>query len=182
VTKPLEERSRDRGVYETDRERPSRTGHPDRPQRRMHEKLIFIFDHILWAGSLDPLSQSSTQEVMERRDSRAIVDDHNSLLRLDELIGAYAAGETICPYYGGEVVAAEGRDDAYYWRCVADDCFSRSIGDPMRVDGRILCRQLRLRSPGRVPMAEREAVGALHGQTSSPAAVCPESSPPPGNV
>ena len=57
---------------------------------------------------------------MERRDSRAIVEDYTQLLRLDELIGAYAAGETVCPYCGKEVFAAEGRDDAFYWRCVDD--------------------------------------------------------------
>jgi hypothetical protein len=140
VTKPLEERSGDRGVYEQIESGLRGWGIQIAHKRRMHEKLIFIDDHILWAGSLNPLSQSTTQEVMERRDSRAIVDDYTKLLRLDELIGAYRAGETICPYCGSEVVAAEGRDDAYYWRCVVDDCFSRSIGDPMPIDGKVVCR------------------------------------------
>ena len=34
---------------------------------RMHEKLVFIDDDILWSGSLNSLSFTDTQEVMERR-------------------------------------------------------------------------------------------------------------------
>jgi hypothetical protein len=109
---------------------------------RMHEKLVFIDDEVLWHGSLNPLSFSDTQEIMERRRSKAVVEDYQRTLRLEELLGAYEqreAGEGACPFCGGEIVAAEGRDDPFYWRCVEDRCFSRSIGDPMPKDGMVVC-------------------------------------------
>jgi hypothetical protein len=46
----------------------------------MHEKLVFVNDELLWSGSLNSLSFSETQEVMERRISRAVVDDYMRVL------------------------------------------------------------------------------------------------------
>jgi len=109
---------------------------------KMHEKLVFVDDDLLWHGSLNPLSFSDTQEIMERRRSKAVVDDYQRTLRLEELLGAYElreAGEGACPFCSGEIVAAEGRDDPFYWRCVEDSCFSRSIGDPMPKNGMVVC-------------------------------------------
>jgi hypothetical protein len=106
----------------------------------MHEKLVIIDGRVLWQGSLNPLSFSATQEIMERRDSRDIVADYSRVLRLDDLLGPYRNNETTCPYCDSEVVAAEGAREPFYWRCVVDGCFSRSIGDPMPVDGRVICR------------------------------------------
>ena len=143
VTKPLEERRRDRTIYEQIESGLRSWGIQVAHKRGMHEKLVFIDDRVLWQGSLNPLSQSTTQEVMERRESREIVRDYQSVLRLEELIGSYSAGETTCPYCGSEVVAAEGLNDVYYWRCVIDGCFARSIGDPMPVDGKVVCRNCR---------------------------------------
>jgi len=51
-------------------------------KRGMHEKLIFVDDEILWSGSLNPLSYSSTQEVMERRVNREVVSSFSHTLCL----------------------------------------------------------------------------------------------------
>jgi hypothetical protein len=155
ITKTLEERSRDRGVY-LNIERALRSwGIRVVHKKGMHEKLVMIDGEILWQGSLNPLSYSSTQEIMERRASREILADYARVLRLDDLLAAYRADQTRCPYCGGEVVASEGANEPFYWRCVEDRCFTRSIGDPMPVDGRVVCHscggQLEFRWPNRDP-------------------------------
>lgn len=155
ITKTLEERSADRGKYleieEALRDWGVRVVH----KKGMHEKLVMIDGEVLWQGSLNPLSYSSTQEIMERRTSREIVADYGRVLRLDDMLTAYRADETDCPYCGGEVVAAEGPNEPFYWRCVEDGCFTRSIGDPMPVDGRVVCHscggQLEFRWPNANP-------------------------------
>lgn len=140
ITKTVEERLRDASVYEG-LERALRSwGVLVVHKRHMHEKLVIIDDGILWQGSLNPLSFSSTQEIMERRESKDIIKDYTRVLRLDDLLAPYTNEETACPYCGNEVVAAEGAGEPFYWRCVVDHCFSRSIGDPMPVDGRVICR------------------------------------------
>lgn len=106
---------------------------------RMHEKLVFIDDDILWSGSLNPLSFSDTQEVMERRDSAKVVSDYSSTLRLNELLAASEAGELVCPVCESEIMAAEGSEEPYYWRCIVDGCFTRSIDQPMPTDGCLTC-------------------------------------------
>jgi len=108
-------------------------------KRRMHEKLVFIDDEILWMGSLNPLSFSNTQEVMERRASRKVVDDFIQTLRLNELIGEYDHGSPTCPICRNEVVASEGTNEPFYWRCVEEGCYSRSIDQPPLEDGVITC-------------------------------------------
>jgi hypothetical protein len=140
ITKPLEERSGDRSVYVEIEQGLRNWGARVVHKRGMHEKLVIVDKQILWQGSLNPLSFSSTQEIMERRHSREIVADYVRVLRLDDLLHAYRAEETKCPYCGNEVVAAEGPHEPFYWRCVEDGCFTRSIGDSMPVDGRVVCR------------------------------------------
>jgi predicted nucleic acid-binding Zn-ribbon protein len=105
----------------------------------MHEKLIFIDRNILWAGSLNPLSYSNTGEHMERRVSREVFDDYARKLRLNELITEYDAGYPTCPICGNEVVAREGPDDPFYWRCIIEGCYTRSIDQPPLKDGIITC-------------------------------------------
>jgi hypothetical protein len=139
ITKTLEERTRDRAVYQEIEQALRNWGVRVVHKKGMHEKLVILDDQVLWQGSLNPLSFSATQEIMERRDSRDIVADYARVLRLDDLLEPYRANETRCPYCGGEVVAAEGPNEPFYWRCVEDDCFTRSIGDPMPVDGRVVC-------------------------------------------
>ena len=105
----------------------------------MHEKLVFVDDEIVWSGSLNPLSYSNTQEIMERRRSPEVVKDFVSTLRLNELIGAYDAGDDKCPICGREMMPAEGADDPFYWRCAEEGCFSRSVDDPPLRGGMLTC-------------------------------------------
>lgn len=104
----------------------------------MHEKLVFIDDEILWSSSLNPLSYSDTQEIVERRESRDVVKDYKLTLRLDELVGAYDMGHDKCPVCGDEMMPAEGADDPFYWRC-AQGCYTRSIDDPPLQGGMLTC-------------------------------------------
>jgi hypothetical protein len=105
----------------------------------MHEKLVFIDDDIIWSGSLNPLSFSNTQEVMERRKSKAVLDDYFQILRLNGLLAIPGKAESKCPICGSEMIAAEGADQPYYWRCINDDCYSRSIDQPYPFDGVLSC-------------------------------------------
>ncbi|MFO7667195.1 MAG: AAA domain-containing protein, partial [Desulfobacterales bacterium] len=108
-------------------------------KRRMHEKLAIIDNSILWIGSLNILSYSNTQEIMERRLSKNVVEDFIKTLRLFDLLREYEDGPPTCPICKSEVVASEGRDEPYYWRCVIDDCYSRSIDQPHINSGIISC-------------------------------------------
>lgn len=105
----------------------------------MHEKVVVIDDGILWQGSLNPLSFSDSQEVMERRDSREVVDHYSKTLRLAELLELYVTGQGECPFCGSELMPAEGRDEPFYWRCVEDGCHTRGIFDDAPKDGRVAC-------------------------------------------
>jgi hypothetical protein len=109
-------------------------------KRNMHEKVVLIDDEILWTGSLNALSFSDTQEIMERRKSAKIAEDYIETLRTNELLELFAAGEARCPVCNEELVASEGTDEPFYWRCLTAGCHTRSIGDPAPKDGRIVCR------------------------------------------
>ncbi len=106
---------------------------------RMHEKLVFIDDDITWVGSLNPLSYSDTRETMERRKNEAVLSDYFQALRLSDLIGVQGTEESKCPICGSEMVAAEGAEEPYYWRCVNDDCYTRGIDQPYPFDGVLTC-------------------------------------------
>jgi hypothetical protein len=108
---------------------------------RMHEKLVFIDDCVTWNGSLNPLSFSNTQEVMERRCSRTVMTEYFKALRLDELLAVSGTNACMCPICGSELMAAEGADQPYYWRCVNDDCYARSIDQPYPSDGVLSCHR-----------------------------------------
>ncbi len=108
------------------------------PKAGMHEKLVFIDDDIIWVGSLNPLSFSNTQETMERRKSTAVSSDYAKTIRLRELVREYREGRPTCPICRSEMIAAEGRDDPYYWKCVEQDCYTRSIDEPP-IGDEILC-------------------------------------------
>jgi hypothetical protein len=141
VTKSLEERPKGHQVITSEMEGAlARWGATVVHKFHMHEKLVFIDDAILWSGSLNPLSFSDTQEVMERRESPAVVSDYTRILQLDRLLGAQSAREDRCPVCDGELVAAEARNgDAFYWRCLVPDCYTRSIDAPAPRDGLIPC-------------------------------------------
>ncbi len=111
-------------------------------KRGMHEKLVFIDDSILWEGSLNPLSFRDTQEHMERRFSKKVFAEYASTLRLNDLIEGYNDGTPRCPICNGEMIACEGRDEPYYWRCVNEDCsYTRSIDQPTIQGGIINCNR-----------------------------------------
>lgn len=104
----------------------------------MHEKLIFLDNDLLWGGSLNPLSHSRTQEVMERRASESVVADYAKTLRLAELLAAFEGDAQRCPICGSEIIASEGGDgDPFYWRCSVDGCYSRGVDDPPLQNGMI---------------------------------------------
>lgn len=107
-------------------------------KQRMHERLIFIDDTVLWEGSLNPLSYGDTEEYMERRISKRVVEEYEKTLRLHELLQEYASGSPVCPICQSEVVACEGTDEPYFWRCVCDGCYTRGIDQPLQ-DGMITC-------------------------------------------
>jgi hypothetical protein len=106
---------------------------------RMHEKLVFIDEDVTWSGSLNPLSFSNTQEIMERRKSKAVLKDYFQILRLIELLAAHGKPEGKCPICGAEMIAAEGADQPYYWRCINNECFTRGIDQPYPYNGILTC-------------------------------------------
>ena len=106
---------------------------------RMHEKLIFIDEDITWSGSLNPLSFSNTQEIMERRKSKNVLNDYFQILRLKELLETQKTPESKCPICTAEMIAAEGADQPYYWRCINEKCYTRSIDQPYPFDGVLKC-------------------------------------------
>ncbi len=107
-------------------------------KQTMHQKLIFIDDSVLWEGSFNPLSYGDTEGYMERRISKRVVEEYEKTLRLHELLQAYANGSPACPICQSEIVACEGEDTPYFWRCVCDGCYTRGIDQPLE-DGIITC-------------------------------------------
>ncbi|MGR3179617.1 MAG: AAA domain-containing protein [Candidatus Anammoxibacter sp.] len=106
---------------------------------RMHEKLVFIDDDIIWSGSLNPLSFLNTQEIMERRKSKDVLRDYSKILRIEELLGVQGKPEAFCPICNAAMIAAEGADQPFYWRCTKDECYTRSIEQPYPLDGVLTC-------------------------------------------
>lgn len=140
VTKPLEERGkRDKSNYRSLESALQTWGATVIHKQGMHEKLVVIDDTIIWSGSLNPLSFSDTQEIMERRVSKLVVKEYAQIVRLEELIAEYDGGTPKCPICEAEMVANEGRDDPYYWKCVTPDCYTRSIDQPRIKNGIIVC-------------------------------------------
>ena len=141
VTKALSERSgSELSTFKMIEDQLRDTGIAVIHKLRMHEKLVFVDDDVVWSGSLNPLSFSNTQEIMERRKSKAVLRDYFQILRLHELISACGAPEGTCPICGDEMIAAEGKKQPFYWRCVNDGCFARGVDQPYPVDGVLICR------------------------------------------
>lgn len=108
-------------------------------KRQMHEKIVFVDDGILWSGSLNPLSFSATQEVMERRASERVVADYAKALRLADLLALADSEDKDCPICGSPLAMAEGPAEPY-WRCPSEDCdYTRNIGQPAPRDGLVVC-------------------------------------------
>jgi hypothetical protein len=141
VTKPGKDRSTsERAKYRRLEQFLSESGICVVHKRNMHEKFVFVDEEILWSGSLNPLSFSDkTQEWMERRESQDVAQDIGKTIRLEDLLKAYDTGNLTCPICSAEVVATEGNEEPFYWRCVNDDCYTRSIDDRPFTDGVIRC-------------------------------------------
>jgi hypothetical protein len=141
ITKTLEERGAGQRQTSHEIERTlGRWGVTVLHKFHMHEKLVFIDQELLWSGSLNSLSFTDTQEVMERRVSREVVADYARVLRLEALLSAHEAGENRCPVCAGELVAAESRNgDPFYWRCLVSNCYTRSLDRPAPIDGLLPC-------------------------------------------
>jgi DNA-binding CsgD family transcriptional regulator len=140
VTKTIEERGEyDQGTYRGLEEALGSWGIDVIHKRQMHEKLVFIDTGILWSGSLNPLSFSATQEVMERRASERVVADYAQALRLEELVALSVSDDSDCPICGSALAMAEGPAEPY-WRCPSADCdYTRNIGQPAPRDGLVVC-------------------------------------------
>jgi AAA domain/PLD-like domain len=140
VTKTLEERGeRDQESYVALEAALRSWGIEVLHKRQMHEKLLFVDKRILWSGSLNPLSFSATQEVMERRASERVVADYAQALRVEELLALAASPDRACAICGTELAMAEGPAEPY-WRCPSEDCdYTRNIGQSAPRDGLVVC-------------------------------------------
>lgn len=140
ITKSLQERNNGEiALYREMEEHLSRIGATVIHKKGMHEKLVFIDNTIVWNGSLNPLSFSSTQEIMERRQNKDVQNDFRETLRLSELIKCVSSVESKCPICNSEMIAAEGSDEPYYWRCANEHCFTRSIDQKYPMNGELTC-------------------------------------------
>lgn len=77
---------------------------------------------------------------MERRFSKEVFEEYSRKLRLNELISEYDEGPPACPICSSEVIAREGKDAPFFWRCVVKDCYTRSIDQPPLKGGIIKCK------------------------------------------
>lgn len=140
VTKPLSDRGKkERQHYRRIETTLANWGIIVIHKQRMHEKIVIIDDSILWMGSLNPLSFRNTQEIMERRHSKEVVNNYVNTLKITDLISEYSDGTPTCPICGSEMMASEGADDPFYWKCTEPDCYSRSIDSPKIENGEIRC-------------------------------------------
>jgi hypothetical protein len=137
-TKAPEDRNKgDQGRYQSLEDRLTANGVTVVHKPRMHEKLVFVDDEIAWAGSLNMLSFRDTAEWMARWCSGEVVADFSRPVSLDEVLGAYQAGEARCPVCEGALVPAEGRE-GIYWRCINKD-YTQNLDKPIPRDGLIRC-------------------------------------------
>ena len=110
-------------------------------KQNMHEKLIFIDDDVIWAGSMNALSSTGeTGEHMERRRNPRLYQEYAQAVFLGQLVGPCAEGNPACPVCGCEIVAAEGLRKPFYWFCTNKDCgYKRDADAPAPENGLIAC-------------------------------------------
>lgn len=152
VTKaPQERRKKEKMGYDSIERQLARIGVSVVHKYKMHEKLVFLDDEIVWHGSLNPLSFSNTQEVMIRSQSKTVFAELAGAMRLDELLADTKPETMTCPICNRDMQLREGTPDPY-WRCPDNDCkYSRSVGDEPLKDGELRCR----RCGGRLEFGER---------------------------
>ncbi|HUB26861.1 MAG TPA: phospholipase D-like domain-containing protein, partial [Tepidisphaeraceae bacterium] len=140
VTKSLEDRKRQELGGYVDRERKlADMGAVVVHKSGMHQKLVFIDDRIVWLGSLNVLSYSNTDEIMLRIDNQNLSSEFAAVECMEKLLAEYGEGQPKCPICGAEMVAGEGLKEPFYWRCVEEGCYSRSIDQPGIRNGVIAC-------------------------------------------
>lgn len=110
-------------------------------KKSMHEKLLFIDNDIVWAGSLNALSFSNTQEVMERRVSKEIFDDYIKIMHIEDLIDRMGSSFNKCPICDHDLILAEGKGQPFYYRCINDNCFTMSVGQQYPQNGLLTCEK-----------------------------------------
>lgn len=151
VTKaPQERRKNEKVGYDSIERQLARIGVTVVHKYKMHEKLAFIDNSLVWHGSLNPLSFSNTQEVMIRERSKPVFADLADAMHLDELLRDIRPETMTCPICNRSLQLREGNPDPF-WRCPDKDCYSRSIGDEPLKNGELRCRKC----GGRLEFAER---------------------------
>ena len=114
-------------------------------KRKMHEKLVFIDSSILWTGSLNTLSFSDTQEVMERRQDEIVFADYAQQMNIESLAGIHDDTKNqVCPVCGNEMLAAESDSGGIYWTCSKCD-YARNSDEPYPIDGELFCPKCGIR-------------------------------------
>ncbi len=143
-------------------------------KQNMHEKLVFIDDDVLWAGSMNVLSSTGeTGEHMERRWNPRLHQEYARTVFLGQLVGQCAEGNPACPVCGCEIVATEGLGKPFYWCCTNGECrYKRDADAPAPVNGLIACSNcggtVEYGEWGRRP-AWRCTVNNRHHQSVAPA-------------
>lgn len=119
--------------------------------REMHQKLIFIDDHVLYVGGLNPLSHRHTAEIMDRWDSKDVSKAHAEQVRLNDLLAMWDdpsdASMRSCPRDGAPlliVAPVTYQDyDSTFWGCsIYPKCdYKRRFSFGPRRSGARVCDQ-----------------------------------------
>ena len=142
VTKLLSERGRtERSAYAKREKALNDHGIVVVHKKGMHEKNIYVDEHITWVGSLNMLSfTGNTGEFMIRIVSEKIARDSIKELGCDKLVKAFCEdGEGLCPICGGEMTLAESGDGGFYWACINGD-YTRNREEQYPHDGMLRCK------------------------------------------
>jgi hypothetical protein len=142
VTKPIDEHGiKEQSIYSACEKELRSLGVYIIHKKGMHEKLVLIDDSVVWTGSLNTLSFSNTQEIMERRQDRELFRDYSSQMYIDKMLEpAEHPEEQRCPICGAEIIAAESDKGGIYWRCVNND-YSRNVDQKYPHDGELTCKK-----------------------------------------
>lgn len=117
--------------------------------RAMHQKLVFIDEHILYVGSLNPLSQRDLAETMDRWDSKDVFQVHWDHTGNDNILSMWTDPADIamrtCPRHGTPLLVVSPAKyydyDSMFWGCTNHpDCdYKRSFSVGPRRTGARLC-------------------------------------------
>ena len=140
ITQPCAERSKgDKVRYEAIKRVLQEWGIRLIHKRKMREKLIVVDENISWLCTRPPLSWSKKDGDCMRTQSQKVTKELLSVLRTSYLLKAYDQAELLCPICEDEIVAAEGADEPFYWRCAQEDCYKRDMERPFLRGGTVVC-------------------------------------------